>query len=77
MKVAKKALINDQESTQELQSQIEALRYIEHTIHILLTSANEPGGWVQNMAVFADVQYCIHADKVGGWGIKRPKTMLM
>ena len=23
------------------------------------------GGWVQNMAVFADVQYCNHADIVG------------
>ena len=25
------------------------------------------------MANFADVQYYIHADKVGGWGPKRPK----
>ena len=25
------------------------------------------------MASFADIQYCIYADKVGGWGPKRPK----
>ena len=25
------------------------------------------------MAIFADVQYCIYADKVGEWGPKRPK----
>ena len=25
------------------------------------------------MASFDDIQYCIYADKVGGWGPKRPK----
>jgi len=25
------------------------------------------------MAIFVDVQYCIYADKVGGWGPKRLK----
>ena len=59
MKGAKEALISDQESTLELQSQIEALRY-----HLYITSANEPGGWVQNMAFFVDILYCIYADIV-------------
>ena len=26
------------------------------------------------MAIFADVQYCIYADRVGGWVRKSPKT---
>ena len=64
MKSAKEALISDQESTLELQSQIEALRY-----HLYITSANGhwtgQGGWVQNMAFFVDVLYCIYADIVG------------
>ena len=30
-------------------------------------------GWVKKMTIFADVQYCIYADKVGGWGPKRSK----
>jgi hypothetical protein len=27
------------------------------------------------MAIFADVQYCIYADKVDGWGPKKAKIM--
>ena len=30
-------------------------------------------GRVSKMAIFAHVQYCICADKVGRWGLKRPK----
>ena len=36
-------------------------------------SAKGLGGWVQKMAIFADVQYCIYADIVGGWVRKSPK----
>ena len=35
--------------------------------HPYITSAKELGGWVQKMAVFADVHYCTFADLVGGW----------
>ena len=28
------------------------------------------------MAISADVQYCIYADIVGGWGQKKSKNML-
>ena len=41
--------------------------------HAYITSAKGPGGWVKKMVNFANVQYCIYADKVGGWGPKRPK----
>ena len=37
------------------------------------------GGWVQKMPFFADVQYCIYADIVGGWvrkGQKRSQNVL-
>ena len=34
--------------------------------HPYITSAKGLGGWVPKMAVFADVQYCIYADIVGG-----------
>ena len=34
--------------------------------HPYITSANRLGGWVQKMAFYADVHYCIYADKVGG-----------
>ena len=34
--------------------------------HPYITSAKGLGGWVQKMAIFADVQYCIYADIVGG-----------
>ena len=35
--------------------------------HPYITSAKGLGGWVQKMAIFADVQYCIYADtEVGG-----------
>ena len=33
--------------------------------HPYIPSANGLGGWVQKMAIFADVQYCVYADKVG------------
>ena len=33
-------------------------------------------GWVQRMAVFADVHYCIYADIVFGWLQKRSKNVL-
>ena len=40
------------------------------TIHILRQQKDcvvgQVGGWVQKRDSFADVQYCIHADKVGG-----------
>ena len=39
-----------------------------------IMSAKGLGGWVQKMAMLADVQYYIYADKVGGsvgrWGQK-------
>ena len=41
--------------------------------HPYITSAKGLGGWVKKKARFADVQYCIYADKVGGWGPKRQK----
>jgi hypothetical protein len=34
--------------------------------HPYITSAKRTG-WIQKMAIFADVQYCIYADIVGGW----------
>ena len=40
--------------------------------HPYITSAKELGGWGQKMAIFADVQYCIYADIVGG-SKKSPK----
>jgi hypothetical protein len=35
--------------------------------HPYIMSAKELGVWVQKMAIFADVQYCIYANIVGGW----------
>ena len=37
-----------------------------------IASAKGLGGWVKKKARFADVQYCIYADKVGGFQ-KGPK----
>ena len=34
--------------------------------HPYITSPKELGRWGQKMAIFADVQYCIYADIVGG-----------
>ena len=34
--------------------------------HPYITSAKGHGGWVPKVAVFANVQYCIYADIVGG-----------
>ena len=34
------------------------------------------GWWVQKMAIFDDVQYCVYADKVGWWSPKKAKNML-
>ena len=34
--------------------------------HPYITSAKGLGGWGQKMAIFADVQYSIYADIVGG-----------
>ena len=36
------------------------------------------GGWVKKKVRFADAQYCINADKVGGWvvGFKKAKNIL-
>ena len=42
------------------------------TIPLLRQQRDWVGG-VRKMAIFADVQYCICADKVGRWGLKRPK----
>ena len=36
------------------------------TIHILRQQKDWAGGGVQKRAVFADVQYCIYANIVGG-----------
>ena len=45
--------------------------------HFYIMSAKGLGGWVQKMAIFADVQYCIYANIVGGWvGQKKSKNML-
>ena len=42
-----------------------------------ITSAvSQRTGWVRKMAIFADVQYCIYADIVGGWVRKSSKNML-
>ena len=41
--------------------------------HPYITSAKGLGGWGQKMTIFADVQYCIYADIVGGWVRNRPK----
>ena len=35
--------------------------------HPYITSAKGLGGWVLKMVIFADVQYCIYADIMGGW----------
>ena len=35
--------------------------------HPYITSAKGLGGWVIQMSIFADVQYCIYADLVCGW----------
>ena len=32
-----------------------------------ITSEKGLGGWVQKMAIVADVQYCIYTDIVSGW----------
>ena len=53
-------------------------------IHVYRTIRDHPyikldkglGGWGRKMAIFADVQYCIYADKVGGWGSIKAKNML-
>jgi hypothetical protein len=35
------------------------------------------GRWVQKKVIFADVQYCIYADIMGGWvGLKKSKNVL-
>ena len=34
--------------------------------HPYITSAKGLGGWVKKMAVFANVQYCVYIDIVGG-----------
>ena len=41
--------------------------------HPYIMSAKKLGGWVYKMDSFADVQYCIYANKVGGWGPKKTK----
>ena len=40
--------------------------------HPYITSAKGLGGWGQKMSIFADVQYCIYANIVGG-SEKSPK----
>ena len=46
--------------------------------HPCITSAKGLGGWLQKMAIFADIQYCIYvahylyttsAKGLGGWGL--------
>ena len=42
-----------------------------------ITSAKGQGGWLNKMAIFADVQRSIYVDRVGGWvGKKNSKKML-
>ena len=41
--------------------------------HPFITSAIILGGWVRKMAIFANVQYFMYADIVGGWVGKSPK----
>ena len=41
--------------------------------HPYITSAKGLGEWVQKIAIFADVHYCIYADILGGWVRKRTK----
>ena len=46
------------------------------TIPILRQQKDYLGGWVKKKVRFADVKYCIYADKVGEGGPKRPKNIL-
>ena len=41
--------------------------------HLYYVRKRDWVGGVRKMAIFSDVQYCICADKVGRWGLKRPK----
>ena len=43
--------------------------------HPYITTAEELGGWVCKMAIFADVQYFIYAEIVGG--SEKVQNMLM
>ena len=45
--------------------------------HPYITSPYWLGGWVQKMASFTDVQYCIYADIVGMWVQRSPKNIWM
>ena len=43
----------------------------------ITTAKGWMGGWVQKVAIFVDVHYCIYADKwVGGWVRKKCKNVL-
>ena len=42
--------------------------------HPYITSSKGQGGWVWKMAIFADVQYCNHAD-IGWVGQIKSKNM--
>ena len=46
--------------------------------HQFMTSAYELGCWIQEMVIFADVQYCIYADTLRGWvgGSKKVKKFV-
>ena len=49
--------------------------YVSRTIrdHPYIKLAKGLGGWRRKMAIFADVQYCIYVEGVGGWVKKRPQ----
>ena len=44
--------------------------------HPYITSVKGLGGWGRKMSIFADIQYYIYADIVGGLGQKKSKNML-
>ena len=55
---------------------IEFVEIKDHKGPSIYYVSKELGGWVQKMAVFGDLQYCIYADftpLVGGWVRKGPQ----
>ena len=48
-------------------------QFLDIRDHYLGKRTGYVGGWVQKLTIFADVQYCIYADLVGGWVTKHEK----
>ena len=46
-------------------------------IPILRQQKDWVGEWVRKMAIFADLQYCIYANIVGGWVRKSKKKYIL